>query len=200
MSQQIIGISGKRGSGKDLLGTYLSAYGYTRCPFAESLKKEVREHFGLTKRHTDGELKEMSLQQFYSETYSSPLDLDPTVKHFYTPREIMIKYGQFFRQFDPLWWVKRTFEQAEGIDKIVITDVRFQNEAKYIKYSGGLLVRLNRKPELNSYGVRALDDLSETDLDGYSDFDLILSEEYNKYPTDLEDFAREIIQRINQNV
>ncbi len=192
---KLIGISGKRGSGKDLLGRYLSAYGYVRRPFAGALKEAVRRDFGFTEEHTDGKLKEAKTK-FYTAVYSNPTTLNPDIIKNYTPRDIMIAYGQFFRQFDPNWWVVRSLHSISDTDKIVVTDVRFENEANYIKNLGGFLVRLERKPQLNVYGPEALTDISETALDNYGKFDYTISAEYNVLPTDLEDAAARIIEKL----
>ncbi len=80
----------------------------------------------------------------------------PNMPHFgaWTPRDIMIQYGQFFRRFDKDYWVKKTFDKIQqirtfqnyGADvRISISDVRFRNEADYIKQQGGLLVRLTKR-------------------------------------------------------
>lgn len=187
----LIGISGKRGVGKDLLASFLAKkYGFVNVPFASTLKEEVRKTFGLTFDHTDGRLKESptNYESFYRGTK-------------WTPREIMISYGQFFRKFDPLWWVKRTFKRIQDIQtfhqygdaaRISISDVRFKNEADYIKEQGGFLVRLERKPELNIY-KELIEDLSEIDLDNYDKFDLRLSAEENILPDDLKNFADDVM-------
>lgn len=193
MPQQIIGISGKRGAGKDLLATFLASYGYVKCPFAGSLKERVRMEFGLTKEHTDGILKEESSQ--YIKIKRDILSKEYPKYEHWTPREIMIAYGQFFRQFDKDWWIKKMFSDSQEFEKIVIPDVRFKNEADYIRAQGGIVVRLNRMKSLNIYGPNELTDISETELDDYP-FDLVLNEEYNLYPTDLEDFAAKIITKI----
>lgn len=183
----LIGISGKRGTGKTLLASFLKQqYGFVDMPFAEELKTGVRCDFGLTKAHTDGALKELPLPNGF------------------TPREIMIRYGQFFRQFDKNWWVNKVFHRINSIPcfisnnaivRVTISDVRFKNEADYIKQQGGLLVRLNRPQELNIYKTQS-NDLSETELDGYKDFDIELPEENNKTPEDLKEFANVIMKYI----
>jgi hypothetical protein len=182
----LIGISGKRGTGKDSLASILrNKYGFLNLPFAEELKSAVREEFRLTRDHTDGWLKETPL---------------PTYPGF-TPREIMIRYGQFFRQFDKNWWVEKVFDKMQQIKtlksygdemRVSISDVRFINEAQYIKKQGGILVRLERKPELNIYkGV--VDDISETDLDLYDNFDYTIDSDHNISLSDLEVAADMIV-------
>lgn len=198
----LLGISGKRGAGKDLLASYfVNKYGFLKVSFAEELKRQVREHFNLTTEHTDGALKEVMLADYLKGKYHD--SMGNLVIEYWTPRDIMVAYGQFFRQFDRDWWIKQAFKKIEGFEvmaergvatnyaRFVISDLRFKNEAEAIKEKGGIVVRLERKPELNIY-KGALTDVSETDLDDY-DFDLTLGKDANIGPEDLEKFADTIM-------
>ncbi len=200
----LIGISGKKGSGKDLLASFLkSKYGFVNIPFAQELKAAVRKDFELTLEHTDGSLKESPT--VYE---NGTLVNTAVIPRFWTSRDIMIAYGQFFRQFDLNYWVKKTFNKIQQIKtfqnygsdvRISISDVRFKNEANYIKDQGGYLVRLERKPELNIYKNQSTD-LSETDLDDYQWFDRIITEDLNILPDDLRVAADNIMNQIEANV
>lgn len=188
----ILGLSGKRGTGKDTLADILvKKYGFIKLPFAEALKEGVRRDFNLTRDHTDGALKEVELEEYMG----------------YTPRSIMIDYGQFFRGFDSDFWVKKVFDKIKFVQqqcdmvawenplRVVISDVRFTNEADYIKENGGLLARLERKSELNIYKTE-ITDASETDLDDYSRFDFTITKDFNLTPKSLEKFADNIMNSI----
>lgn len=180
----LIGISGKRGSGKDLLGTILaSEHGFVRYSFARALKQHVRDFMLLTEEQTDGGRKEM------------PTAYEKTDGWFYTPREIMIEVGQFYRQFDRNFWVRKVLRYAMDEQNACITDCRFVNEADAIRAAGGVVIRLERKPELNIY-KGAIDDATETELDHYS-FDYVLGADFNLTPADLQHFAKEIIADTN---
>lgn len=173
----ILGISGKRGTGKSLLASYLvKNHGWREMPLARELKRRVRADFDLTVDQTDGVLKEI---------------IDP--RYGITPRELMIRYGQFFRAIDEMFWVKQVFYHIDRIPEgtnVVIPDVRFKNEARFITSKGGSLVRLERSKDLNVYKTE-LQDSSETDLDDYS-FPLVVPEERNEVPEDLERLAKHI--------
>ncbi len=177
----LIGISGKKGVGKDLLASFLKQkYGFIPMSFAQELKAAVRRDFDFTEEHTDGMYKEFPQPRFDD----------------VTPRDIMTAYGQFFRQFDSNWWVKSVFDKIAGFIsqddlRIAITDVRFRNEADMIRERGGLVVRLNRPQSLNIYKTPSTD-ISETELDDYKDFAFELPEEQNLVPTDLSLFADKI--------
>lgn len=202
----LIGISGKKGVGKDLLALFLKQkYGFVNIPFAGELKESVRRDFDLTKEHTDGFRKEK-----VTDFIKSGKALSESSYGHWTPREIMIAYGQFFRQFDPLWWVKKTFDKIKTVDamsglsamgnmhsRFTISDVRFKNEANFIKDNFGYLIRLERKPELNIYKAPSTD-ISETDLDNYTGFDFKLDAESNITPGDLSKFANGVMENILQ--
>jgi hypothetical protein len=190
----IIGISGKRGAGKDLFATILAYRGFKNYPFAGALKERVRQDFNLKKEETDGKFKE-SPTRFVRYNYKQDNGLE-VVEGYWTPREIMIAYGQFYRQFDNLFWVKKVFDTLKALPEqslITISDVRFKNEADYIKEKGGILVRLERDPKLNIYGPNQINDPSETELDDYNGFDFVIPKEHNENPQDLEKAADKLM-------
>lgn len=174
----LIGISGKRGSGKDLLGAILSSQeGFTRFKFASVLKRHCQQFFGLTEEQTDGALKEA---------------VDPRWKK--TPRQIMIEVGTFYRVFDENFWVDKILSQAVDCERACITDVRYRNEAERIRAVGGVIVRLERDPLLNIYkDTPVIDDKSETDLDSYEP-DFLITEDRNRTAADLEKFAKGVLR------
>lgn len=190
----ILGISGKRGAGKDLLANILHYRGFRNFAFAGVLKDKVRQELNLTKEQTDGKLKETATK-FTRKIVVGDFHGQPIEEaNNWTPREIMIEYGKFYRQFDQLFWVKKVFESLKVLPDtslITISDVRFKNEADYIKEQGGKLIRLERDPKLNIYKTE-LTDLSETELDNYSGFDFVVPQEHNQNPQDLEKIADKI--------
>lgn len=174
----IIGISGKRGSGKDTLGKVLiNKYGFVKVSFAKRLKELAKEMYDLTNEQVDGMLKET---------------IDP--RYGITPRDILIGLGNDGRKYDPNVWIRLAFQGLPD-GKYIVTDLRYKNEAKYLKDHGAMLVRLNRAKELNVYGVQELDTLSETDLDNYQ-FDLTVPKELNVTLNDLDNVALQVVNRL----
>ena len=178
----IVGISGKRGAGKSLLcNPYLKARGFLVYSFADPLKEDVRRFYGLTSEHTDGKLKEIPCHKLGGKT----------------PREAMIAEGTLRRQFSENgnYWVEKLFnlkiKSLPDNSLVAISDVRFKNEANYIRHFGGSIIRLERDPKLNIYKT-IINDPSETDLDDYN-FDLTLSSDKNLNPQSLEHFADDIM-------
>jgi len=85
-----------------------------------------------------------------------------------------------FRQhFDDMVWVKSLFASYNKIiHNWIISDVRFKNEADYVKSMGGILVRLEGDPTgVRARSTRDMSHPSEIDLDYYENFDIIVHTE-----------------------
>lgn len=160
----IIAFSGKRGVGKTLAADFLvEHHGFKKMSFAQRLKEVAEDLFpGITKAPKE----------------------KPFKSYDWTPRDFMIRLGQFMRYWEPDYWVK-TMDLEHKRGKIVIDDLRFKNEAEYLKSFNAKLVRIERYPKLNIYGPEVLDDISEKDLDDYKDFDAVIPDVANIKDTDL---------------
>jgi hypothetical protein len=132
----IIGIIGYKGSGKDVMADYLvQNFEFTKISVAEPIKNACRDLFLLTDEHFhDRVLKETKIP-FWG----------------LSPREILQKVGTdlFRHQFDDQFWVKILEQRLlsfrhNNIENIVISDIRFQNEADVVKKYGGTLVYIDR--------------------------------------------------------
>lgn len=145
----IIGITGRKRSGKDTIGDYLvKNHGFIRIGFADTLKDICRIIFGFSDEQLYGDLKE---------------EVDPYWNH--SPREILQKVGtDLFRNHGPkvlknldknIWIrsVQRKIEnlQKEGHKNFVITDVRFDNELEFIKEVNGVSIKVVRDLENNEF-------------------------------------------------
>lgn len=178
---KIIGISGKRESGKSTLAKYLEEYSYKRTSLANPLKEMCKTLYGLNDDQVYGCLKE------------SPTQYKRTDGSFYTPRDILIREGCLKRSINPDFWCEKLEHSIyEGL--FVIDDIRFLNEINYFKKLGAKFVRLERSQE--AIGKAALDDLSETELDNYKEWDAILPAEFNRDISDLEKFASWLIEHL----
>lgn len=185
----ILGISGRAGSGKTTLANILSErYGYAHYSFAKTLKDMVKSAFGLSEEQVNGVEKDTPSRY--------PARDNPFVRtngSYYTYRDILIATGQFYRSIDPLFWVSKTLEQIlrDGHEYNVISDVRFKNEADSIRDNGGHIVRLQRRTDL-LVGNGQLTDVSETQLDSYPLFSLIISADENENMEDMEATAKRL--------
>lgn len=183
---KVLGISGKRGTGKSLLADYLQRnHGFMRVSLANPLKEMCKREYGLTDDQVYGSLKE------------SPTQYRRTDGSFFTPRDIMIREGCLKRSINPDFWLEKVYftinvyskHISHAVDKFVIDDIRFKNEVNWLSTKlNAKFARIERKSALNIYKA-AMDDLSESELDTVGDWDFFLSSTKNKTPKDLERFA-----------
>jgi len=128
----LIGIGGKKGSGKNAFSSVFIEAGFIEFSFAEFLKRGIREIYGFTEKQLWGDKKE-EIDQFWG------------IK----PREVMQWIGtDIMREKDSDFWVKRFrkwYSQEYDRNKnFIITDVRFINETEEIKKLGGILIWIER--------------------------------------------------------
>ena len=157
-TMQLIGLSGAARSGKDTVGKFLEEWHYfKRYAFADPLKKCASEMFGLP------------LETFYEGDRE-------IINEFwgFSPRQMLQLLGtEGGREvFGYDLWTKRaqmewdTHKEAitnsakyvsgqhlQGHNGMVITDVRFENEAKFVKDQGGIILHIERPGADGSVGV-----------------------------------------------
>lgn len=133
MSKMIVGVAGPAGSGKDTVGLWFQQqYGFTRYAMAGSLKAAMAV-MGFPEPN-DRKLKEQRIPGFA-----------------FTWREAAQRLGtEWGRALDPDIWVKISERQIDlWYDSIVITDIRFENEAAMVRKLGGSILHLKgRKVDL----------------------------------------------------
>ena len=163
----LIGLSGYARSGKDTVAAILvEQYGFTRIAFAAPLKAIAADLDPWAMSHPGGSIRLSDLLHWYDDD----LDLDDKLtagweyaKRYPEIRRLLQNLGVACREhLDPDVWVMAAMRKAEHYDRVVISDVRFQNEAKAIRLVGGEVWRINRP------GVDAVNGhISEHDLDGW---------------------------------
>ena len=150
MKPPVIGLVGRRGSGKSLAAQRLVAvHGYLRVPFAAPLKDMLRA-IGLDEVYL-GSLKEQPC----------PLLCGAA------PRHAMQTLGSWGRDsIHPDMWVTLWREKAfrSSAPLIVANDVRFANEAATVRALGGALLRVTRRDA--PAGEEVDSHVSETEQDG----------------------------------
>lgn len=141
---KIIGLTGKARSGKDTVAAYLTkVYGYEQLAFAAALKKGIRAMFDLDTRFTDGEFKE---------------DVIPWIGK--SPRQMMQSLGTEWGRNcvkDSLWTDLIEFNAKALNDAgvcVVVSDVRFDNEADMIRRNGGVVMHIDR-PDVKAVAQHA---------------------------------------------
>lgn len=207
MNKLLIGISGKRQSGKDSTANYIKNYinsqdntFYGRCglySFADKLKREVCINLlGLTEQQCYGSnddketftnLKWENMPgnvtiKYNTDSYWHEAEIVPEKTGFMTAREVMQYVGtEIFRKMHENVWVDSLIRQIEQENKSVaiITDLRFESEAKAIREAGGYLWRFTR----NKFPS---DHESEVGLDEWNDWDFILYNDNMKLDSQLK--------------
>jgi hypothetical protein len=143
----IIGLTGYAQSGKDTIAKILvDNYDYKRIAFADKIREFLYE---TAPDHVRLLVDDVGWDE---------------AKQNQDVRELIQNTGVGARKvFGEDFWIKQAFNGCKEIDNLVITDVRFTNEADYIKwFPGAQLWRIKR------IGVEAVNShLSETQLDGY---------------------------------
>jgi len=158
----VIGLSGRRESGKDSTADWLELNSPTLWP-----GKRVRK-FALA-----GVLKEIAIAMFgvpHACAYGSNALKDTPLPHLPgspTVRGVLQRLGHAYRDIWEDVWVAKMFAVVDAYrpDVCIITDVRCVNEIAWIRKRGGKVVRLLRAPHEGDTHT------SETDLDGFSGFD-----------------------------
>lgn len=129
----LIGITGRKGSGKDTLGRILrERHGFRTTAFADPLKDAARIIFGLSHAQVHGEIADKEAP-------------DPRWDGL-TPREILQRLGtEVGRSIHPETWIRSAMLRVEAEPGAwAVTDVRFANEAAAIQARGGIVVRVDR--------------------------------------------------------
>jgi len=129
----LLGICGRKGSGKSTAAQVLLDAGWKRVKFADPLKNMLRV-IGLDDRHIEGDLKEL------------PCDLLGGK----TPRWAMQSLGTEWGRncIFPDFWMSLARREialvlAQGYS-VVVDDVRFDNEAQMIRDLGGSVLLIKR--------------------------------------------------------
>jgi hypothetical protein len=160
----LIGLSGKRGSGKNTVAEIIQAHqtGWRIKAFADKLKL-------IASILTNVRLEEMYSQEG-KKLFLPEWDM--------TVGEILQKIGtDAIRNglHSEAWILATLTDYSPTLDKLIICDMRFPNEAEAIKARGGILIRMEGDP-LQQQGDGTRDDThpSETALDTYTGFDKII--------------------------
>lgn len=188
----IIGLSGKARAGKDSMYeaiSHVSKLEVRRIALADPLKDEVYKYV----------LKPHGVER-------SALD-DERKKYF---RLILQGWGTDFKRnfFGQDYWVQRLeaklnspqFRNFKGI--VCITDIRFREEADFVRERGGYVVRINRpkkglKAKLLSFFSKKDGHSSECALDKYEYFDYVVKN--SKALIDLDGIATNFIDEFDLN-
>ena len=163
---RVIGLTGPAGSGKDTVADLLHTHcGAHKMAFADALRAEIVEafcieHIYLTRRETkEHPISALALARCLDTAFvgrmliqhqlfnTDQLDLNAPR----SPRQIMQWWGtEYRRAATPGYWVSKAAQHIHWLHKalqtrlLVITDVRFEDEATLVRSLGGQLWQIKR--------------------------------------------------------
>lgn len=144
---QIVGINGYKQSGKDTAAMHLiEKYNFERRAFADKVKKVLAVIFDIPPELMNGSEEDKN-----QATALRWVDLTPEIRKDRDERRypevlsireaLQIFATEVCRSKIPDIWVRFVNLDAGNI---VFSDVRFENEAKFIKEKGGIIIRVTR--------------------------------------------------------
>lgn len=135
----LIGLCGYARSGKDTAAEVLIKAGFTRVAFADALKLDV-----LTALQRSAEIvnRANTGQSTGGIQVTTGLFRSPTTKERFRP--LLVEYGRAMRALSPGYWIDRLEADVHGVDRVVVTDVRYQNEVSWVQENGGVVIYLDR--------------------------------------------------------
>lgn len=142
----IIGLTGHAESGKDTVARYLAGKGYTHLAFADPLRQlalviNPTLHIEVTEIALGYAPKQkIKLKALIEAVGYEKAKKNPAVREFYQG------LGQAMRDGEGEdYWISKIFPALDSSDTdIVLSDVRYQNEADIIKALGGVIVKVTR--------------------------------------------------------
>jgi hypothetical protein len=155
----IIGLSGYARSGKDTVANILvEKHGYKRIAFADPIRKLLYEMDPLVPQVYKDSIINYRLQDLVDSYGWDKVKVDyPEV------RRLLQELGVGARKlFGDTFWINEALFDVAPQDKVVVSDVRFENEAKWIQDFKGQIWRIKRVGN-----VAVNEHVSESQLDGY---------------------------------
>lgn len=141
----LIGLAGCKGVGKSTAAEWLwSDYGYVNMAFADKLKDAVANLWGIDREWVDLLKDDLCWVEL-----RTPLSAEAKTISW---REFLQRFGTEMGRgtFDKDFWVDQWSHAYDAIyendykTKVVVTDVRFLNEAVRIHYYGGCIIEIQR--------------------------------------------------------
>lgn len=177
-NKKIIVISGKQYSGKDTVANILLEMlpNFKLAPLADAIKIEFSEEKNLS---------------FNEVERNKPLY-----------RAELIVLGNKRRSEDPNYWIKKVINTD---DDIIISDARLIHEIETFEKHGAIKIRVESKREERAKRGKLVkeDDVTETDLDNYKDWDYVIENNgtYEQLKKKVEKIGKQLQKNLSlQNV
>ncbi|AGC02079.1 Deoxynucleotide monophosphate kinase [Acanthamoeba polyphaga moumouvirus] len=180
----LIGLMGNAGSGKTTFAEYIvKEYGFVEKSFADPLKKACKELFLFEDHQVYGtqEQKETPDPRWFNCTPRTALQFVGTELLRDNLDRIMPGIGKdiFIHHFK--LWYQNELQKNPDV-RVVVSDVRFQNEADFIKSLGGTVIKISRETskinlfdKLSGFIVNQTDThASEKELKNINNYDILI--------------------------
>jgi len=181
-----IALSGVAGAGKDYFGAFLiEEYGFYRVSFSDQLKKICADVFDWMEVDYPPEVKE------------KPLNITTSMGELITmsPREIWLKMN-YMRKIENELFVRKLYDdvrllQRQGVENVLITDIRTKNEMEFCKDNGFTTIRIVAPKDKIIHKTHDFD----KQLDD-AEFDFEFQNNFNGTEEFKEFFEKQILERI----
>ena len=149
---KLIGLAGRARSGKDTVGEYLKLnYNFHTYALASPLKKACKEMFGLTESQQQDNLKEEVIPEWGLSPRQMYQTLGTEGGRELFGQDIWIKRARVELKNYCDWIDELPSVQFHSQEpRMVVTDIRFDNEADWIRSEGGVIWHVNRLNENES--------------------------------------------------
>lgn len=139
----LVGLLGFIGSGKGTAGDILKDLGFTPMSFAKGVKDVAAEMFGWPRHLLEGDTQHSrEWREMPDEFWSKELGQEFTPRYALQLMGTEVGRDVFHEDF---WIIKlKKYIQSYPNQNFVITDVRFQNEIKFVSEQNGILIEIQR--------------------------------------------------------
>jgi hypothetical protein len=157
----IVGLLGFIGSGKGTAGDILKDMGFTPVSFAKGVKDVAAEMFGWPRHLLEGDTQASREWREKNDPFWS----EQMGKNFSPRLALQLLGTEVGREvFHQDFWVIRLkkFIEDNPNQNYVITDVRFQNEIKFVHQMNGITVEIERGVRPHWYDIAAMANKGDT--------------------------------------
>lgn len=207
---RVLGITGRKRSGKDTLARTLIEYGgpWERVAFADAIKELATSVISPDILGTDGD-KEREYQAAVNIDDWLPLlsealgfELKPRKLRAKSPRQLLQYLGsEYVRSVRPGYWLHQVREKIESAPhkRFIVSDVRMADEAALVRELGGKVIEVRRLGGCNGFlAAGGVPEHETEDIDFRADYVLAVVDgnlaaphalaEHDGNAGDLEDF------------
>jgi len=176
----LIGIAGKKRSGKDTAADIIRKNLKGNClsfAFAKILKEVVQNVFLISNEEMNNQ-KEVKIERLG-----------------HSPRQLLQKFGDHFREINSNVFIDYIEHKISNqTNTVIITDVRFDNECRFIKKHNGILIGIDAEERLSALRARVDNHVTEKGVSK----DLVDFWVFNNGTE--EEFKNKIIKLINDKI